>query len=96
MVEDEQRAPRKMLMQFLGCSTALGTLPSTSSSNTTCTVEEEDVDQGEDEEARTNVASSSSSSNNNNRGTRQTVTSPVPPDCHHLLSSLHPISVSER
>ena len=93
MGRDEQGAPRKMPTQFLECSAALGTLPSTSSSNTTCTVEEEDVDLGEDEEARTNVASSSSS---NNRTTRQMATSPVCLGCHLLLSSLHPISASGR
>ena len=93
---DEHRAPRKMLTLFLGCSEAPGTLPLTSSSNTTRAVEEEDVDLEEDEEAKTNVASSSSSSSNNYREIRQTATSPVPPGCHHLLSSLHPISVSER
>ena len=89
----EHRAPRirKTLMRFLGCSGALGTLPSTSSSNTTRAVEEEDVVLEEDEEAKTNVAS-----NNNNKETRQTATSPVPPDCHHLLSSLHPISALGR
>ena len=94
---DEHRAPRtrKTLMLFLGCSAAQGTPPSTSSSNTTRAVEGEDVDLGEDEEAKTNVASNSSS-NNNNRGIRQTATSPVPPGCHHLLSSLLPISVLER
>ena len=91
-MEDERCTLRKMLMQFLGCSTALGTLPSTSSSNMTRMVEEEDIVLGEDEEAKTNVASSS----NSNRGTRQTVMSPVPPGCHHLLSSPHPILVSER
>ena len=68
MVEDELCAPRKMLILSLGCSMALGTLPSTSSSNTTHAVDEEDVNLGEDEEAKTNVASSSS--NNNIRGTR--------------------------
>ena len=83
-----------MQTRFLGCSMALGTLPSTSSSNTTHAVEEEDVDQGEDEEAKTNVASSSSS--NNNKGTRQMAMLPVPLGCHLLLSSPHPTLVSER
>ena len=95
MVVDEHRAPRKMLTLFLGCSAAPGTLPSTSSSNMTHAVEGEDIDLGEDEEAKTNVASSSSS-NNNSKGTRQTEMLPVPPGCHHLLSSLLPISVLER
>ena len=92
---DEQRAPRKMLTLFLGCSADQGTLPSTSSSNMTRVVEEEDVALGEDKEAKTNVASSSSSSNNN-KGTRQTETLPVPLGYHHLLYFPHPISVSER
>ena len=92
----EDSAPRKMQTQFLECSAALGTLPSTSSSNMTHAVEEEDVVLGEGEEAKTNVASSSSNSSNNNKETRQTATSPVPPGCHHLLSSLHPISALGR